>query len=277
MEAIGNKIRTLRKNKNITQEELAEVLAVSAQAISKWETRQSLPDIELLPTIARYFGITMDELFNYRLDALNYKERFIRFMMDNGVLRFGEFKLISGRMSPYYIDTSKYKSASQIKKLGEFYAECIRENNVQMQCLYGDNAKEIPLVISTSMVLFDKYGMDVGYCIGSEKDILIKKDTEILIVEDTLSSGKSLCKMIEKIRTEMGANVVGIVVSVDRQEKIDVSFRTARENLKKEYQAKLFSIVTLEDIINAMKNGVISAEYLEQLIDYKARYGGNYV
>ena len=86
---IGDKIRFLRKNKNITQAQLAEALAVSAQSVSKWEHHVSVPDIALLPVIARYFGITMDELFNYRLDALNYKERFIRFMADNGMLRFG--------------------------------------------------------------------------------------------------------------------------------------------------------------------------------------------
>ena len=65
---IGTKIQALRKNKGITQEQLAEVLAVSAQAVSKWENSVSMPDIHLLPVIARYFGITMDELFNYRLD-----------------------------------------------------------------------------------------------------------------------------------------------------------------------------------------------------------------
>ena len=100
MELIGTKIQTLRKNKNITQAQLAEVLAVSSQSVSKWENNLSVPDISLLPIIARFFGITMDDLFNYRLDALNYKERFIRFMADNGVLQFGEFRLQSGRLSP---------------------------------------------------------------------------------------------------------------------------------------------------------------------------------
>lgn len=98
MELIGTKIQTLRRNKNMTQAQLAEVLSVSSQSVSKWENHLSTPDISLLPIIARFFGITMDELFNYRLDALNYRERFIRFMADNGVLQFGEFKLQSGRI-----------------------------------------------------------------------------------------------------------------------------------------------------------------------------------
>jgi len=73
MNLIGTKLQTLRKNKNITQAQLATVLSVSSQSVSKWENHLSVPDISLLPVIARYFGITMDELFNYRLDALNYK------------------------------------------------------------------------------------------------------------------------------------------------------------------------------------------------------------
>ncbi|MBQ8278878.1 MAG: helix-turn-helix domain-containing protein [Roseburia sp.] len=277
MDIIGSKIRTLRKNKNMTQEELAEVLSVSPQAISKWENGQSTPDIELLPVIARYFGITMDEFFNYRLDALNYKERFIRFMVDNGVLKFGDFKLNSGRVSPYYVDTSNYKTAAQIAKLGEFYAECIRENNVQAEMLYGNTGRETPLVISTSMILFKKYGIDVNYCINNEIGNVLKEGQEVLIIEDTLTSGDTLRTTIEKIKKETGARVNGIVVSVDRQEKGKHISGTARYDIEKEFGVKVFSIVTFEDIINTMKNGVISAEHLEKMTCYKAEYGGNHV
>ena len=238
MDVIANKIRSLRKNKNMTQEELAEVLLVSSQAVSKWENGQSVPDVELLPVIARYFGITMDEFFNYRLDALNYKERFIRFMTDNGVLKFGEFKLNSGRVSPYYIDTGCYKSAAQIAKLGEFYAECIRENNLWTQLLYGAGSKITPLVISVSMVLYNKYGMDINYCIHNELGTFLKPDMEVIIIEDTLTSGKSLKKIMEHIE-QTGAKVSGIVVSVDRQEKDAKRLENAREHIEKEYGVKV--------------------------------------
>ena len=120
---LGDKIRSLRKSKQITQAQLAEALSVSSQSVSKWENNMSVPDISLLPVIARYFGITMDELFNYRLDALNYKERFIRFMVNNGMLQFGEFTLKSGRKSPYLIHSGYSLTGSQISKLGEFYAK----------------------------------------------------------------------------------------------------------------------------------------------------------
>ena len=80
MEEIGTNIRLLRKTKNITQEELANALHISYQAISKWENGSSQPDIALLPAIANYFGVSIDELFGFKLQAMTNKERFIRFM-----------------------------------------------------------------------------------------------------------------------------------------------------------------------------------------------------
>lgn len=272
MELLGNKIRMLRKNKGMTQEELAEVLLVSSQAVSKWETHVSIPDVELLPVIARYFGITMDELFNYRLDALNYKERFIRFMTDNGVLRFGEFKLLSDRISPYYIDTGNYKSASQIAKLGEFYAECLRENNVVPEVLFGETNQETPLVIATGMILFKKYGMDVNYCLTDTIGARLKAGTEVTIIEDTLTSGETLQKMIGRIEAGSGAKVKNVIVSVDRMEKMARCKGTARSYLEKEFGVKILPIVTLEDIVNAMRHGVISQEYLPKVLQYKEKY-----
>ena len=122
MELLGNKIRILRRNKNITQEELARELSVSSQAVSKWERSIASPDISVLPAIARFFGITMDELFNYRLDAMTEKERFVRFLWDNDVLKFGQFPLKSGRISPYFINTERFSSGSQFAAICDIFS-----------------------------------------------------------------------------------------------------------------------------------------------------------
>lgn len=276
MNTIGKKIRILRKNKNMTQEQLAEVLSVSAQSVSKWENELSTPEVTILPVIARYFGITMDELFNYRLDALNYKERFIRFMVDNGVLKFGEFKLRSGRISPYFINTGNYKSGSQISKLGEFYAECIREHNVSGNLLVGNTGQETPLLIATSMILYSKYGIDINYCIDNEIGKTLDAGDEMTLIRDTLASGNTLRTTLQRIKEEAGKGVSDVIVSVDRMEKGEHSPMSALHEIEKEYGVKIHSIVTLDDVIHALESGVIAGEeYLDAMKRYKEEYGGN--
>lgn len=275
MELIGTKIQTLRKNKSITQAQLAEVLSVSSQSVSKWENHLSVPDISLLPIIARYFGITMDELFNYRLDALNYRERFIRFMADNGVLQFGEFQLQSGRISPYFINTGNYKTASQISKLGEFYAECIREHNVESTLLAGNTHREIPIMIATSMALFNRYGIDIHYSIDATVGKKMDARDKVTLIKDTLTSGNTLHANLQAIRNSTGKCVSDVIVSVDRMEKSAVSVWSARCELERVHDVQIHAIVTLDDIIRAVETGVIAGtEYLDAIKRYREDYGG---
>lgn len=270
---IGEKIRILRKNKRISQAQLAEALSVSAQSVSKWETGLSAPDITLLPIVARYFGITMDELFGYRLDALNYKERFIRFMADNGVLQFGRFTLTSGRVSPYYIDTSRYRTASQLARLGEFYAECIRENNIEGELLAGSAQKDVPGVVAAGMTLYRKYGVDVGHCAAADtgEDLCGKS---VILLKAVVATGDTVKKNLEQLRRQ-GAGKVNVVTAVDRMEKSSASAQMAVRELEKSCGVPVCAVVTLQDIVRAAENGVIGgAEHLGALRAYQNEYGG---
>lgn len=276
MELIGTKIQTLRRNKNLTQAQLAEVLSVSSQSVSKWENNLSVPDISLLPVIARYFGITMDELFNYRLDALNYKERFIRFMADNGALQFGEFMLQSGRISPYFINTGSYKSASQISRLGEFYAECLRENNVETNLLIGNTRNEIPIMIAASLSLYDKYGMDIHYSIDNSVGKCPDAQDKITLIKDTLTSGRSLKTSLRTLFESTDQTVSHVIVSVDRMERGAGLSQSARHEIEKSYGVKIHAIVTLSDIIRAVENGIVGgSQHMDALKRYQEKYGEN--
>ena len=93
---IGNNIKRIRQNKGVTQEQLGDIIGVTGQAISKWENGSALPDIQVLPKLADYFGISIDELMGYKLNALTYKEQFVKFMVGNGILQIGEFDLQDG-------------------------------------------------------------------------------------------------------------------------------------------------------------------------------------
>lgn len=272
---IGDKIRALRKSKNITQTQLAMALSVSSQSVSKWETHLSVPDVSILPIIARYFGITIDELFGYKLDSLNYKERVIRFMVDNGMLRFGEFKLKSGRISPYLIHSGYYRRGNQISKLGEFYAECIRENSIKTDCFLGVYDNDIPLLVSTSMILFNKYGIDTQYLISLDA---VKEDTiqgEITLMTDTFTSGATICATLDRIKKKTGMYPSTIVVCVDRMEKTENTSYSAKHMIEKTYGVKIYPIICAEDIMNAVENGVITpSEQTEKLKQYLASYKG---
>lgn len=270
MKPISDKIRTLRRAKGLTQEQLAEVLFVTAQSVSKWENGLSAPDLTLLPIIARFFGITIDELFGYRLDALNRRERFIRFLADNGMLRFGQFRLKSGRLSPYYVNTSSCRSSGQIAQLGEFYAEYIRETNLDLNLLAGNSAREIPSVIATGMTLHRKYGLDIPISIDSALGKNITEHDSLLLIKDTLTSGASL-------KSWMNQNIpANVLVSVDRMERGEHPHLSSRHEIEQQYDIHIHAVATLDDIIHALESGVISgSEHLPSLQCYRDQYGGN--
>ena len=256
--------------------QLAEALSVSSQSVSKWENHLSSPDITVLPQIAQYFGITMDELFGYRLDTLNYQERFIRFMTNNGMLRFGTFTLKSGRKSPYLIHSGYNRTGSQMSKLGEFYAECIKEHEIESNCLIGINDREISLVAATSMTLFNKYGIDSSHCVDYNIENDAFSSHEITLITDAFTSGATLCAALDRIQIKMGKYPSNIVVCVDRMERSDNSSLSAKHVIESKYGINIHPIVNADDIVKALESGVITAsEHLEALKNYVNRYKGN--
>jgi len=284
MGTIGSNIKKLRTSKGDTQEQLAKVLQISFQSVSKWENGAASPDTAFLPLIAEYFGVTIDELFSYKLNALSYKERFIKFMVNSGVLKFGEFKLKSGRISPYFINTGNYKTGSQISKLGDFYAQCIKENEIKADALYGPAYKGISLAISTSIVLFNRYGLDWNYCFDrkeikdhGEGGLIVgyqfKNGDKLVIVEDAITSGKALRESMTKIKQIADAKVLDMVISVDRMEVGNSNISAVME-AEAEYGISVHSIVTINDIITAIANGVVPGmEHLENMKRYREKYG----
>lgn len=216
---------------------------------------------------------------------MTYKQQFIKFMVENGVLKFGEFTLKSGRKAPYFINTGNYKSGAQLSRLGEYYAQCIADNKIEAQTLVGPAYKGIPLAVTTAVSLFKNHGQDLNYCFDrkevkdhGEGGLFVGKQLEdgekIIIIEDVMTSGKALRELLPKLKQTANVEIAGMVISVDRMEKGLESGLSAVQEVYKEFGVKVYSIVTMADIIEAIETGVIDGrEYLDKMKEYRKTYG----
>ncbi len=216
---------------------------------------------------------------------MNYKESFIKFMVDSGVLKFGEFTLKSGRVAPYFINCGNYKTGSQLAKLGEYYAECINEHSLKPDTLFGPAYKGIPLSVAACMALYNKFGMDCDYCFDrkevkdhGEGGMFVGKALEdgekVVIIEDVMTSGKALREVLPKLQGAAKINIEGMVITVDRAEKGLTSDKSAVHEVYDEFGVKVYSIVSINDIIKALEDGVIpGAEYVGKMKEYRKMYG----
>lgn len=219
---------------------------------------------------------------------MSYKQDFIRFLSECGVLKFGTFKLKSGRIAPYFLNAGEYKKGSQIKRLGEFYADCIVDNRVAAETLFGPAYKGVPLALSAAVALYEKYGIDVNFCFDrkevkdhGEGGMFVGKQPEdgekIVIVEDVMTSGKALKEVLPKLRGAAKVDISGMVITVDRMEKALDSEKSAVQQAYEQEGVRVYSIVTIRDIVEALEAGVIEGkEHVPAILKYLDEYGAEY-
>ncbi|OPJ62852.1 orotate phosphoribosyltransferase [Clostridium oryzae] len=221
---------------------------------------------------------------------LEYKKQFIEFILESGVLTFGDFVTKSGRKTPFFINAGNFRTGEQLKKLGEFYAKAIKENfGTDFDILFGPAYKGIPLSVSACIALNNLYGADVSYCSNrkeikdhGDKGILlgskIKDRQKVLIIEDVTTAGTSIYETMPIIKAQGDVDVVGLIISVDRMER-GKGAKSALVELKEEFNFKTCSIVTMEEIVSYLYNReingkvVISDEIKNRIDEYYATYG----
>jgi len=219
-----------------------------------------------------------------------YKEQFIEFMLSANVLKFGDFTTKSGRKTPYFINTGNYRTGEQIARLGDFYAETIR-NHVgnDFDLLYGPAYKGIPLVVSTAAALYRNYGHNVPYCFNRKeaKDHgeggsfigQLPGDTDrIIIVEDVVTAGTAVRESLQILGGISKAKVKALVVSVDRMDRGTGTKSTLAE-LEDALGIKTYAIVNIEEIISYLHNRKIDGRVvlddglMERIRRYRQEYG----
>lgn len=215
---------------------------------------------------------------------MSYKSSFIQFMVECGVLTFGDFTLKSGRKAPYFVNTGNYKTGAQLSKLGEYYAECLKANNVEVETLFGPAYKGIPLATACSIAMYNKFGVDVNYCFDrkeakdhGEGGVIVGKKLvdgeKIVIIEDVITAGTAIRQVMPVLKAAADVDITAMLISVDRMEKGKGELSAVQE-VKQEFGINVYSIITVEDIIEAIRDGKIEGkEYLEKMIEYRETYG----
>jgi orotate phosphoribosyltransferase len=220
-----------------------------------------------------------------------YKQEFIEFMVDCGVLKFGDFTLKSGRKSPFFMNAGSYVTGTQLRRLGQYYAKAIHDHyGLDFDVLFGPAYKGIPLGVATVMAISELYGKDVRYC-SNRKEVKDHGDTGILlgsplkdgdrvvIIEDVTTSGKSIEETFPILKAQADVEIIGLIVSLNRMEKGQVSDKSALMEIQERYGFQTAAIVTMEDVVDCLygkeyQGKVYIDDALKAAIDtYYAQYG----
>ena len=221
----------------------------------------------------------------------SYKQDFIEFMVESGVLRFGDFTLKSGRKSPFFMNAGGYVTGSQLGRLGRFYAEAIHENfGDDFDILFGPAYKGIPLSVATVIAYDELYGRQIRYC-ANRKEVKDHGDTGILlgsslkdgdrvvIIEDVTTSGKSIEETYPILKAQAAVDIVGLVVSLNRMEVGPTGRGTAMEEITDTYGFPTAAIVTMAEVVEHLynrlcKGQIVVDDALKASIDaYYEKYG----
>ncbi len=214
---------------------------------------------------------------------LDYQREFLDFARAVGALKFGAFRLKSGRESPYFFNTGLFDSGGRLARLGRFYASAIVAAEIPFDLLYGPAYKGIPLAAATSIALADHQGRDLPYAFNRKETKDHGEGGEIvgsplagdvLIIDDVISAGTSVRESVDIILAH-GARPAGVVIALDRQER-GQDGRSAVAEIEEVYGLPVFGIVTLADLIEYLRTDPATSDLLRAIRDYQTRYGSTW-
>ena len=209
-----------------------------------------------------------------------YKKEFIDLALELGVLRFGEFTLKSGRVSPYFFNAGLFNTGYAAARIGRFYAAAIADSEVEFDVLFGPAYKGIPLVALTAAALAEHHDMDVPWCYNRKEAkahgeggsiVGAPPAGRVLIVDDVITAGTAVREAYDII-TSSGAEVAGLAISLDRQERGHGSLSAVQE-LKSSLGIPVVSIIQLDDLIDTLEESTDYAEFTGPVVEYRRKYG----
>ena len=209
-----------------------------------------------------------------------YQRDFLNFAVEKEVLRFGEFTLKSGRLSPYFFNTGLFNTGGSLAQLGRYYARAIVDSGIEFDLLYGPAYKGIPLAAVTSAALYDEHQLDVAYAFNrkeakdhGEGGVIVGHPLQgrVLIIDDVISAGTSVRESVDIIRRE-NAVPAGVVIALDRQER-GQGDKSAVQEVQQDLGIPVAAIARLQHLIEFIEGSDQFREWLTPISDYRQQYG----
>ena len=209
-----------------------------------------------------------------------YQREFIQFAIEQKVLRFGEFTLKSGRVSPYFFNAGLFNSGAVLAKLGRFYAAAIQEANVEFDVLFGPAYKGIPLATAAVVSLSNDYGLDVPYVFNRKeaKDhgeggnlVGAPLQGRVMIIDDVITAGTAIREVMDIINANQ-ATPAAVMIALNRMEKGKGELSAIQE-VERDYGMQVVSIVSLTDIVDYLSEVGGYEASVEAINAYREQYG----
>jgi len=212
----------------------------------------------------------------------DYQRSFIDFAIKQQVLCFGEFTLKSGRISPYFFNAGLFNSGAALAQLGRFYASAIQASGIKYDVMLGPAYKGIPLVATTAVALANEYHLDIPYVFNRKETkqhgeggqlVGAPMRGRILIIDDVITAGTAIREVMQLIK-QNGATPAAVVIALNRQEKGQGQLSAIQE-VERDFGIPVVSIINLNDLVDYFNERADVSGLLENLQNYRARYGVN--
>ncbi|PWB30298.1 orotate phosphoribosyltransferase [Pseudomonas sp. SDI] len=209
-----------------------------------------------------------------------YQRDFIRFAIDRGVLRFGEFTLKSGRTSPYFFNAGLFNSGSALAQLGRFYAAAIVDSKIPFDVLFGPAYKGIPLAATTAVALAEHHDRDLPWCFNrkeakahGEGGSLVGAPLtgDVLIIDDVITAGTAIREVMQIIQGQ-DAKAAGVLIALNRQERGNGELSAIQE-VERDFGIPVVSIVSLTQVLEFLADDPALKQHLPAVEAYRAQYG----
>ena len=212
--------------------------------------------------------------------AQRFQQDFIELALECDVLQFGQFKLKSGRISPYFFNAGKFSTGGALARLGRCYAAALQASGVHVDMLFGPAYKGIPLVSTTAMALSEQHGVDLPFAFNRKEAkthgeggsiVGVPLFGDVMVIDDVMTAGTAIRESMA-ILNESGARGAGVVIGLDRCERGNGE-RSAVQQVEQDWGLTVVSVVSLHDIIAWVESNPEMAQHREALEQYRERYG----